>query len=516
MKFERSAGILLHPTSLPGKYGIGTIGQEAFNFVDFLVHSGQTLWQIFPLGPTGYGDSPYQSFSAFAGNPLLINLEFLKEDGLLTQNNLDCIPIFDKHNIDFGKLIDVKNDLLHQAYQNYKTTDPNFEKDCGSFCINNKDWLDDYALFMAVKEYHGGKLWTEWEKEIALRKTGAVKKWTEKLKYQIGFQKFLQFTFFKQWENLKKYANTKGIKIIGDIPIFIAYDSADLWANKSQFTVDKKGKLLTCAGVPPDYFSPTGQLWGNPLYKWKAMEKDNFLWWQKRIKKILEFVDIIRVDHFRGFDAYWEIPGDAETAMNGKWVDAPGHKFFSTIKKELGDLPIIAEDLGVITETVEKLRDDFNFPGMKILQFAFGDGGDKNFLPHNYIKNCVVLTGSHDNNTTKGFFANERKQNSGIYESAKEYLSYTGNNITFELIRTAYASVANIVIIPMQDILNLGEEARMNFPGKLGGNWTWRFSWEQIDQNISKTYKSMTEIYERPKIKDDVVDKNTPDEYLPK
>ncbi|MEE9431719.1 MAG: 4-alpha-glucanotransferase, partial [Melioribacteraceae bacterium] len=352
MKFERSAGILLHPTSLPGKYGIGTIGQEAFNFVDFLVHSGQTLWQIFPLGPTGYGDSPYQSFSAFAGNPLLINLEFLKEDGLLTQNNLDCIPIFDKHNIDFGKLIDVKNDLLHQAYQNYKTTDPNFEKDCGSFCINNKDWLDDYALFMAVKEYHGGKLWTEWEKEIALRKTGAVKKWTEKLKYQIGFQKFLQFTFFKQWENLKKYANTKGIKIIGDIPIFIAYDSADLWANKSQFTVDKKGKLLTCAGVPPDYFSPTGQLWGNPLYKWKAMEKDNFLWWQKRIKKILEFVDIIRVDHFRGFDAYWEIPGDAETAMNGKWVDAPGHKFFSTIKKELGDLPIIAEDLGVITETV--------------------------------------------------------------------------------------------------------------------------------------------------------------------
>jgi len=273
MEFKRSAGVLLHPTSLPGKYGIGTIGQEAFNFIDFLEQSGQTLWQIFPLGPTGYGDSPYQSFSAFAGNPLLINLELIMEDGFLSQKDLDAIPIFDRHNVNFGELIEVKNDLLHQAYQNYKTQNSNFINDCGDFCQNNKEWLDDYSLFTAVKEYHGGKLWTEWESEIALRKAGAVKKWTEKLEYQIDYQKFIQFTFFKQWKRVKNYANKKGIKIIGDIPIFIAYDSADLWANKKLFSVDKKGKLLTCAGVPPDYFSPTGQLWGNPLYKWKVWKK---------------------------------------------------------------------------------------------------------------------------------------------------------------------------------------------------------------------------------------------------
>jgi len=501
MEFERSAGILLHPTSLPGKYGIGTIGYEAFHFIDFLVHSGQKLWQIFPLGPTGYGDSPYQSFSAFAGNPLLISLELLKEDGLLLQKDLDSIPVFNKHNIDYGKLVEVKDQLLRQAYQNYKTDDKKFTIDCGNFCVDNKEWLDDYALFMAVKEYHGGKLWTQWETDIALRKTNAIKKWTEKLKYQITYQKFIQFTFYQQWKSLKNYANEKGIKIIGDIPIFIAYDSVDLWANINLFSVDKKGKLLSCAGVPPDYFSPTGQLWGNPLYKWDIMEKDNFLWWQKRIKKVLEYVDIIRIDHFRGFDAYWEIPGDAKTAENGKWIKAPGNIFFKTIRDKLGNLPIIAEDLGIITESVEKLRDDFNFPGMKILQFAFGDSGDKNFLPHNYIKNCIVLTGSHDNNTTRGFFENEKEKKTGVYEWTKKYLNYSGNNITYELIRIAYASVANIVIIPMQDILNLGSEARMNFPGKLGGNWTWRFSWEQINSDVSKTYKAMTEIYERTKIK---------------
>ena len=515
MKFERSAGILLHPTSLPGEYGIGTIGKNAYNFVDFLVECGQTLWQVFPLGPTGYGDSPYQSFSTFAGNPLLIDLDLLKEDGLLSQHNLDSIPHFDKNNIDFGHLIQVKYELLSLAFQNYKTSGKNFTIECGNFCAENKSWLDDYSLFMAVKEYHGGKLWTEWEDDIAFRKRGAVEKWKEKLEYRVDYQKFLQFTFFKQWKALKDYTNEKGIKIIGDIPIFIAYDSSDLWANKKYFSVTKKGKLETVAGVPPDYFSETGQLWGNPLYNWIEMEKDNFSWWVERIKKTLELVDIIRIDHFRGLDAYWEIPGNAETAQIGKWIKAPGKKLFEVIKKELGELPIIAEDLGVITKSVEELRDHFGFPGMKILQFAFGESGDNKFLPHNYVNNCVVFTGSHDNDTTKGFFENEKKNHTGIYQWAQRYLNYHGKDITYELIRTAYASVADIVIIPMQDILELGSDARMNFPGKLGGNWTWRFDWKQVNSNIPLTYKGMTEIYDRPPKKETIVDQNTANEYLP-
>ncbi len=500
---------------MPGKYGIGTIGKNAHHFIDFLAESGQTLWQVFPLGPTGYGDSPYQSFSTFAGNPLLIDLELLKEENLLKQSDLDRIPHFNNKHIDFGSLINVKKELLALAFQNYKTNGQDFTAECGNFCIENSDWLDDYALFMAVKEFHGGKLWTEWDDDIAFRKKGAIEKWKEKLEYQYDFQKFLQFTFFKQWQNLKTYANSKGIKIIGDIPIFIAYDSSDLWANKHYFTVDKKGKLKTVAGVPPDYFSETGQLWGNPLYKWDEMEKDNFIWWKKRIKKTLELVDIIRIDHFRGLDAFWEIPGDAPTAQTGKWVKAPGKKLFEAIKSELGDLPIIAEDLGVITESVEELRDYFEFPGMKILQFAFGENGDKNLLPHNYVKNCVVVTGSHDNETTKGFFEKERQNNTGVYEWAQKYLNYYGDNITFELIRVAYASVANMVIIPMQDILELGSEARMNFPGKLGGNWTWRFEWEQVDSNLPSKYKFLTEIYERPPHIKEQIDNHTSNEFLP-
>lgn len=515
MKFERSAGILLHPTSLPGDYGIGSLGKNALYFVDFLESCGQTLWQVFPLGPTGYGDSPYQSFSTFAGNPLLIDLEELKNDGLLSKSDLDSFPHFEKSNIDYGRVIEEKNNLLRLAFQNYKTNGRTFIKECGKFCDDNAFWLNDFALFMAVKEYHGGKLWTEWDEEIAFRKDDAVDKWMEKLEYQVNYQKFLQYTFFKQWHKVKEYANKKGIKIIGDIPIFIAYDSSDLWANKKYFTVDNKGKLLTVAGVPPDYFSETGQLWGNPLYNWIELEKDNFEWWKQRIKKSLELVDIVRIDHFRGLDAFWEIPGGSPNAIKGRWVKAPGKKLFEEIKKDLGDLPIIAEDLGVITNSVEELRDHFGFPGMKILQFSFGETGDKKFLPHNHVKNCVVYTGSHDNDTTKGFFEAEKKSKSGIYEWAQKYLNYYGDNITFELIKTAYASVANLVIIPMQDILELGTEARMNFPGKLGGNWTWRFSWDQIHEGLASTYKEMTEMYERPPIKSDKTQQRTPDEFLP-
>ena len=499
MKIERSAGVLLHPTSLPGKFGIGDLGPSAYHFMDWMHDAGQTLWQVFPLGPTGYGDSPYQCFSAFAGNPLLISPEELHKDGLLTEKEIHEVPHWNKHHIDFGPAIEYKNELLHKTFKHFKKLDKNIEEECGDFCKANAYWLDDYSLFMAAKQYHGGVQWTAWDPSIAFRKK--ISEWKKKLKDEIEFQKFLQFVFNKQWTNVRKYAHNKKIKIIGDLPIFIAYDSADLWANKDQFTVREDGTLEFVAGVPPDYFSATGQLWGNPLYKWKVMEKDDFHWWRQRISKLLGMVDLIRIDHFRGFDAYWEIPGDATTAINGRWVKAPGEKLFNSIKKALGDLPIIAEDLGVITDSVVELRDKFNFPGIKILQFGLGTDGDKKFLPHNHVQNCVVHTGSHDNETTRGFIESERKKNSGIYEWAQKYLNYYGDNMTYELIRTAYESVANIVVIPMQDILNLGNEARMNLPGSLGGNWNWRFTWDQLHGDLTKHYKEMTVMFERPPLK---------------
>ncbi len=499
MDIDRSAGVLLHPTSLPGKFGIGDLGPNAYRFVDFLNHSGQTLWQTFPLGPTGYGDSPYQCFSAFAGNPLLISPEILIKELLLNENEIGKIPEYDQHKIDYGSVINFKYELLRKAFENFKAGKKSYQKEYDSFCSKNAYWLDDYSLFMAAKDYHGGNAWPQWEKSIALREN--LDKWKEKLSDGIEYQKFLQFTFDKQWNDIRNYAHEKGIKIIGDLPIFIAYDSADLWANKELFTIKKDGTLEFVAGVPPDYFSATGQLWGNPLYKWKEMEKDDFKWWKSRVTKLLAMVDFIRIDHFRGFDAYWEIPGNAKTAMKGRWVKAPGEKLFNSLKKELGEIPIIAEDLGVITDSVEALRDKFEFPGIKILQFGLGKDGEKKFLPHNHIENCVVHTGSHDNETTRGFLESERNKNSGIYEWTQKYFNYYDNNMTFELIRTAYASVSNIVVIPLQDILNLGNEARMNFPSTLGGNWAWRFTWDQLTEKIEKTYKEMTIMYERPPLK---------------
>jgi len=498
MRFERSAGILLHPTSLPGRYGIGDLGKEAYNFTNFLVNTGQKLWQVFPLGPTGYGDSPYQCFSAFAGNPLLISPELLKEDGFLNTEDLHHIPHFNPHKVDFGKVIDYKYKLLGKAFENFKKHKSETEKFLKAFESQNKDWLEDFAFFMAAKDFHGGRLWTEWDKDLVLRKKDALGKWKDKLSDGILFHKFIQFIFFKQWDKLKKFVNEKGISIIGDMPIFIAYDSADLWSHKDIFTVDKEGKLISIAGVPPDYFSATGQRWGNPLFKWEEMEKDEFGWWRRRIANVLKLVDIVRIDHFRGFDKFWQIPGDAPTAQKGKWVKAPGEKFFKTLKKHLGELPIIAEDLGLITKSVTELRDKFNFPGMKILQFAFGKGMEKKFLPHNFVKNCVVYTGSHDNDTTCAYFEKAKNENSDIYQHAQRYLNYYGDDMTFQLIRTAYASSADTVILPMQDILNLGGEARMNFPGTLGNNWTWRFTWDQVQPELAEKYRSLAELYERP------------------
>ncbi len=497
MEFERSAGLLLHPTSLPSKYGIGDFGKDAYRFVDFLEEASQTLWQIFPLGPTGYGDSPYQCFSAFAGNPLLISPDILVEEGLLSESDLKEYPRYNEIHIEFGEVIKSKSELLKTSFNNYwmkkESTVPDYEE----FIKKNAYWLNDYALFMSVKQFHNSVTWSQWSKDIAFRQEGAIERWSEKLNDEILYHKFVQYQFDKQWKKVKEYANNKGIKIIGDLPIYIAYDSADLWGNKELFSIGEEGKLETVAGVPPDYFSPTGQLWGNPLYKWKKMEENNFDWWKKRISKTLELIDIIRIDHFRGFDAYWEIPGDAPTAVTGRWVKAPGEKLFNAIKDSLGDLPILAEDLGVITADVEKLRDTFNFPGMKILQFAFGSAGDKKFLPHNHIENCVVYTGSHDNDTTRGFFEEAKNSDSDIYEWAQNYLGYYGNDMRGALIRAAYMSVANIVIIPMQDILNLGTDARMNFPSKLGGNWTWRFTWDQIYTSLSEDYDKLVEYFQR-------------------
>lgn len=511
MDIKRSAGILLHPTSLPGRYGIGDLGDNAFRFIDFLVQAGQTLWQVFPLGPTGYGDSPYQCFSAFAGNPLLISPDILFEEGLLSKDDVDQVPQFEIHKIEYGELINYKTGLLKIAYKNFKENGTRFNRAFETFNKLNTDWLDDFALFMACKQYHGGVVWTEWDKEIAFRNEGAVDKWNEKLSDDVSYHKFIQFIFFKQWGKVKNYANASGIKIIGDLPIFIAYDSSDLWSNKELFSVDKDGKLENVAGVPPDYFSETGQLWGNPLYRWNEMEKDDFKWWQKRFSKLFEIVDIARIDHFRGFEAYWEIPGDAKTAIIGRWVKAPGDKLFTTIRKNLGDVPIIAEDLGVITDEVRNLRDKFNFPGIKILQFAFGEEGDKNFLPHNFPENCIAHSGSHDNDTTRGFFDNEKSSGSGVYEWTQKYLNYYGSDMTAEIIRTAYASVAKMVVIPMQDVLNLGTEARMNFPSRLGGNWQWRFSWDQLPNGIAGRYKEMAHLYERPPEEKENVEINVED-----
>jgi 4-alpha-glucanotransferase len=498
MRFERSAGILLHPTSLPGKYGIGDLGSEAYNFINFMEAAGQKLWQVFPLGPTGYGDSPYQCFSAFAGNPNLISPEKLIEKGLLTEKDISSPPVSNPHKIDFGNIINYKKVILRKAYDTAISKSILTINDFKMFCDENSEWLEDYCFFMAAKEHHGGGLWTEWEEGLVKKDANTVKKWKQKLTEEINYNKFVQFVFFEQWTDIKKYANSKGIKIIGDMPIFIAYDSADLWAHKELFTVDENGGLIFVAGVPPDYFSATGQLWGNPLYKWDEMEKNDFLWWRQRMKQMLNLVDIIRIDHFRGFDAYWEIPGDAPTAEKGKWVKAPGKKLFNTIKKHLGSLPIIAEDLGVITKSVEALRDNFNFPGMKILQFAFGTGMEDKFLPHNFSQNCLVYTGSHDNDTTVAYFEKEKNNGNDIYQHAQQYLNYFGDDITGALIRTAYASVADLVIIPMQDILRLGGEARMNFPGKPGGNWHWRFSWGQVKHDTASYYKYLCELYERP------------------
>ena len=498
MQFERSAGILLHPTSLPSKFGIGDLGSDAYRFVDFLANAKQKLWQILPLGPTSFGDSPYQCLSAFAGNPLLISFQKLVEDKICSEKILKDVPDFPEDKVNYGEVIEYKFEVLEMIYDEFKSTkNENLRESFLKFCESEKSWLDDYALFVALKDYHEGKPWNEWEKEISKRTDSALKHFRQLLNDEIEFHKFIQFLFFKQWLELKSYANSKGIKIIGDLPIFVAFDSADVWVNRHLFEVSEDGKPLFIAGVPPDYFSPTGQRWGNPHYKWEVMEKDDYKWWRERISSLLKMTDIIRIDHFRGFYNYWKIPGDAPTAEKGEWVLGPGEKFFSTLEKYFGKLPIIAEDLGILVPEVYELRDKFGFPGMKILQFAFGTNGEKKFLPHNFVRNCVVYTGSHDNDTTLGWWNSIQNDGTDTKDFFLDYAGSNGKDVCKDMIRLAYSSISDIVIIPLQDFLRLGSEARMNFPGKPDGNWSWRFSWNQISDKLIEEIKRFVEIFER-------------------
>ncbi|CAA9574418.1 MAG: GH77 [uncultured Thermomicrobiales bacterium] len=490
MDNTRASGILLHPTSLPGRYGIGELGAEARAFLDFLVGAGQTRWQVLPLGPTGYGDSPYQSFSAFAGNPLLISTDRLLRDGLLTDADLDDLPAFPADTIDYGPVIAHKQTILRRAYDHAKERGRE-----GSESAWDTPWLDDYALFMALKDRHEGAVWSAWEPALVAREPTALARARVELADEIGFYRFCQARFFADWGALKREANARGVAIVGDLPIFVAYDSVDVWANQGLFFLDGAARPTGVAGVPPDYFSETGQLWGNPLYRWDVMARDDYDWWVARLRTSLALFDLVRIDHFRGFAAYWEIPADEQTAINGRWVTGPGATFFDAVRAQLGDLPIIAEDLGLITDDVLALRDRFGLPGMKVLQFAPSDPGNP-YLPHHYEPNCVVYTGTHDNDTTRGWWATASADERDFLA---RYLGQrpTGETIAWQLIRLALGSVAQTAIMPLQDLLELGSEARMNTPGTGGGNWAWRYDPALLTTVLQGRLKALTELYSR-------------------
>jgi 4-alpha-glucanotransferase len=491
----RASGLLLHPTSLPGRFGIGDLGPEASRWVDFLAAAGQKLWQVLPLGPTGYGDSPYQSFSAFAGNPYLVSPERLLEDGLLESADLAGVPAFPADRVDYGPVIEWKLEILAKAHARFAAgAGPGLRADYDGFCQAQAGWLEDFALFMALKESHGGATWTLWEKGLIAREPAALAAARERLAVAVDSQRFRQFLFFRQWSAVRACARAAGVRIIGDLPIFVAHDSADVWAHPEIFQLDAKGAPAVMAGVPPDYFAKTGQLWGNPLYRWDVLARDGYAWWVERLRATFEVVDIARLDHFRGFEAYWEVPGGQATAEKGRWVKGPGAAFFESVRAALGALPIIAEDLGFVTPEVLALRDRLALPGMKILQFAFDKGALHPFLPHNFPTNCVVYTGTHDNDTTRGWYASAPEPQRHF---ARSYLGCEGGDFTWELIRAGMASVADTFIAPLQDVLDLGPEARMNLPGRLGGNWGWRFRRGQLTDAERERLLGLTETYGR-------------------
>lgn len=487
----RTSGILMHISSLPSPYGIGTMGKEARKFVDFLDKAGQTYWQILPICPTSYGDSPYQSFSSFAGNPYFIDLDYLCKDKLLTKK--ECLSYEWGNNpefVEYGTLYESRFPLLKKAYQRFKKALPD---DFAGFCEKNSDWLEDYALFMTLKDANGGIAWFEWDRDLKVRKPEAIAAAKEELAEDVEFWKMLQYLFFKQWTDLKAYANEKGIQIIGDVPIYVAGDSADVWANPGQFYLDENLDPIDVSGCPPDAFSDDGQLWGNPLFRWDAMKKDGYTWWTKRIKAMSELYDVVRIDHFRGFDSYYAIPAKDKTARNGEWREGPGMDLFNTLEEKLGKLNIIVEDLGYLTPSVKQLLKDTGFPGMKLIQFAFDSREESDYLPHTYPKNCVVYTGTHDNDTIMGWFKTAPKES---IKYAKEYLRLSKEEgYNWGTMKAVWGSVGDMAIVPMQDILGVGSEGRMNTPSTLGMNWKWRAVDGQITTALAKKVCKNMEIY---------------------
>jgi len=507
MKRERQTGILLHPTSLPGPYGIGDIGREAYRFVDFLVDAGVEIWQILPLGPTGYGNSPYSARSSFAGNELLISPDLLRDRGYLTDDDLVDHPVFRDDRVDFSAVESWKLQIIRRAAQAFlqmisREGAPDEKEAFEKFCSRHAFWLDDYALFMSIYEdYQDSRWYSVWDTDIGFREPEALERWSRKKAYEIDIRKVMQYFFYTQWNELRTYVNGKGIRLIGDIPIFVASDSVDTWANLHLFKTDEKGRFSAISGVPPDFFSATGQLWGTPVYDWAANEQEGFSWWLKRIDAALLQTDIVRIDHFRGFSAYWEVPAGEKTAEHGTWVKAPGDKLFTAIRDHLGDIPIIAEDLGVMTPDVEELRDSNNLPGMKIFQFAFDYKGpgrlnpDNDFLPHNYEYNCVAYTGTHDNDTTAGWYRALPEREKDI---VRRYLARGDDDIVWSMMRVLMQSCAKYTIFPMQDLLEAGSDCRMNAPSTVGpANWTWRLKAGEADSWISGRLREMVEMYGR-------------------
>lgn len=498
MKFNRASGIILHPTSLPGPYGIGDLGSQAYRFLDFLAGADCGLWQILPLGPTGFGDSPYQCFSAFAGNPYLVSPDLLLEDGLLSPDDLVELPAFPADRVDFGAVIWWKLGLLDRAAIQFEhNPPPGLRQDYDGFCAAQAAWLDDYALFMALKEDHGGSSWDRWPAPLRARDAAALAEARRRLDVAVIRQKFRQFIFFRQWTRLRAHAHSLGLQVVGDAPIFVAYDSADVWTHPDLFYLDAEGKPTVVAGVPPDYFSPTGQLWGNPLYRWDVHKSSGYAWWIERLRATLSLVDIVRLDHFRGFAGYWEIPFGNPTAEIGRWVPGPGPDLFDALRHALGDLPIIAEDLGVITPDVVDLRDRFGLPGMKILQFAFS-GPENPFLPHHYIPNCVAYTGTHDNDTAIGWYETAPQAEC---EYADAYLDRrnkgTSRGFAADLVRAVWASPAGLALAPLQDLLELGTQARMNYPGRESGNWGWRMPADALSDALQEKIRVLNWLYFR-------------------
>jgi len=494
---QRHGGILLHPSSLAGDYGIGTLGKNAEQWIDNLKTAGQKWWQILPLGHTGFGDSPYQCFSSFAGNPLLIDFERLMEnDGLLMRSDFDDCRVKESSNrVDFHHVINKKYPVLQVAYKRFlKQSRTDAKSDFDAFCEKNAYWLNDYALFLEIKNFHNHLPWHQWSEPFKKRDDDAIKAFRERFSVETGFHRFCQWIFFRQWCDIKKYANDRQVEIIGDIPLYVAYDSADAWTTPEMFQFDKKLNPKVVAGVPPDYFSATGQLWGNPIYDWKRHEKEGFQWWIRRFEASLELYDWIRIDHFRGFAAYWAVPSCDATAENGTWIPAPGKALFKALKKHFGTLKIIAEDLGCITPDVLQLRDEFGFAGMKILQYAFESNDNEN-MPHNFTSSCVVYTGTHDNETTQGWYEN---LNAEAKNRLHTYLQSDGSDIHWKLIRLAFASVADFAIIPMQDLLGLDNTARMNVPGTVGNyNWQWRLQKGQVGEDVWRVLRFLTELFGR-------------------